>query len=457
MKKYLFLILSIIFVFGGINYVKANMGDNVMGTAWSENIGWISFNCKNDFSGTLCANSNYGVDINGSTGDFKGYAWSENIGWISFNQDDVEKGKCCALGCRANYSSSTGLVTGFARVVANNGDGSGCLKLRGTTVGGGPAKPYGVSISSTSGAFAGWAWSDDIVGWVSFSNLNCDSDGDGITDRGAYPQCSIGQRVSKYQVEALFDFNNAPIAGMSCQIESCGGNGCECNGNWVTYNQDNDSTNAIYKIINNSRDMDPGDFIAYSTWTLRNAGGDIVYQDKCNLNCDYTIQSHPAGNYNIELQVEDEKGKSSNLISHSITIKQEAKADFECCLGYSEDPAEWKDCTSTDFLNKMPGTMICFKDNLPAPHLHSVASDGALIVKEEWTINGVTSTGPTSCISLTGSSDEVELKIEDNQVRDAFQGFDFKSLIPAPPVWREVTPVSFVEKIVAFISKVFQV
>jgi hypothetical protein len=76
---------------------------NVQGFAWSENIGWLSFSYKNcdtdgDYksegvSGCPVLDSPipaYGVDLDidilsSTYHDLSGYAWSENIGWISFN------------------------------------------------------------------------------------------------------------------------------------------------------------------------------------------------------------------------------------------------------------------------------------------------------------------------------------------------------------------------------------
>lgn len=54
------------------------------GWAWSENIGWISFNSTDDQDpstpGIQPATSNYGVNKN-ADGTLAGYAWSSNIGW----------------------------------------------------------------------------------------------------------------------------------------------------------------------------------------------------------------------------------------------------------------------------------------------------------------------------------------------------------------------------------------
>jgi len=81
-----FILVVPIFIFLGINEIQAS--GNVYGWAWTENIGWISFNrnaCPADTNvigggGTF----DYGVNI-GTNGYLSGYAWSENIGWINFS------------------------------------------------------------------------------------------------------------------------------------------------------------------------------------------------------------------------------------------------------------------------------------------------------------------------------------------------------------------------------------
>ncbi len=71
------------------NYqVSLNVSTNeVEGYAWSDTIGWTSFNCKTGGEGGTnnCGTSNYKVTINPATGEWDGYAWNSNIGWISFN------------------------------------------------------------------------------------------------------------------------------------------------------------------------------------------------------------------------------------------------------------------------------------------------------------------------------------------------------------------------------------
>jgi hypothetical protein len=70
---------------------NGNLASGVLvGWAWNDLIGWISFNCNNN---NWCSTSTYGVYID-SSGNFHGYAWSDSIGWISFNCLDIGGSFC---------------------------------------------------------------------------------------------------------------------------------------------------------------------------------------------------------------------------------------------------------------------------------------------------------------------------------------------------------------------------
>ncbi|MFH1427724.1 MAG: hypothetical protein ABIG60_04340 [Patescibacteria group bacterium] len=153
----------------------AGSGDNVSGYAWSEKIGWISFNCED--TGLSCATTgDWGVDIDISTGILSGYAWSENLGWISFNRADTGVPPQAPFNgvetyIAKYYSDGSNQVRGWAKILSL-GDG-GWIKLRGTDA-------DGVHIDGT-GEFIGWAWNgnDDGtgIGWISF---NSDTDGSAV-------------------------------------------------------------------------------------------------------------------------------------------------------------------------------------------------------------------------------------------------------------------------------------
>lgn len=144
---------------------QASVTDNISNYAWSENIGWISFNCTNTVS---CATSNYGVTINPSTGAFSGYAWSENIGWIHFapaGPYPASPNYSACLDMPGNGQACDGIgnynVGGWARALSYGGGWDGWIKLKGSN--------YGVFMNKQTGKMSGYAWSGMVIGWISFS------------------------------------------------------------------------------------------------------------------------------------------------------------------------------------------------------------------------------------------------------------------------------------------------
>jgi hypothetical protein len=224
--------------FAALDFGVALSANNVSGWAWSENIGWISFNCNNSELPAPRCTIDYGVHICTSetdercaavaapkTGKFVGYAWSRGtdidvggVGWIKF--DPVGPYPTCPISTcptgSPNYSTkadlSTGKVTGWARVCAAAPDPSTCgggvganpnaggwdgWILLGPIVKGSPPTDYGVLIdfSVSPAQFRNWAWGSDVVGWISF---NCSNQG----------VCS----ASNYKVITSFIFNQPPSA-----------------------------------------------------------------------------------------------------------------------------------------------------------------------------------------------------------------------------------------------------
>ncbi len=202
--KTFFLIGIILFlVLSFSNYpqeTKAGAEHNVSGYAWSENIGWISFN--NTSGG---GSANYGVNIEPDS-VFSGYAWSEHIGWISFNESDLTG--CPVAPCRAwvDISCLDGQcpIYGWARALAGGtieaGGWDGWIRLRGLD--------HGLYIDQTTGEFHGWAWGGNetnsgwrdkaVSGWLSF---NC-AEGGELRDN------ICGQ--SDYKATTSFAFNRPP-------------------------------------------------------------------------------------------------------------------------------------------------------------------------------------------------------------------------------------------------------
>jgi hypothetical protein len=131
------------------------------GDAWSDNIGWIDFQCpnvtvQNDGTITGAAWANPSDDVAGTN----------NIGWISFNSADT-------ASCGTGGAKITGTaLSGWAKAIAADNNGwDGCISLSGSS----PA--YGVTLpggTGASGDLAGNAWGSDVVGWISF---NCNAGG----------------------------------------------------------------------------------------------------------------------------------------------------------------------------------------------------------------------------------------------------------------------------------------
>jgi len=172
---------------------------SIYGWAWSENIGWISFNSLG--LGKIPAGgggNNYGVTI-GANGQLSGYAWSENLGWINFSPTGPypdpaisNHSACVNLPGLEKYCDNGGaadyIVSGWVRVCSvfsdgvcgtinptgldpNTGGWNGWINLSNVTL------DTGVSPAE----FHSWAWggNDDtldtqnneaVTGWV---NFNC--------------------------------------------------------------------------------------------------------------------------------------------------------------------------------------------------------------------------------------------------------------------------------------------
>jgi len=155
------LIVGITIVTSG-KAVNANNSQELIGWAWSSNIGWVSFNCSNENS---CDDVDYSVEM-ASGGNLSGYAWNDNIGWISFNQSELSG--CPSSQCRAKISQSTNLLEGWAKALSADDDGwDGWISLSGS----GGSWSYGPTLDdsdSQNSVFEGYAWGSDVIGWLKF-------------------------------------------------------------------------------------------------------------------------------------------------------------------------------------------------------------------------------------------------------------------------------------------------
>lgn len=170
-------------VCGTSNWKITNDGaGNLSGWAWSDSIGWISFDCHN--SGGNCATSNYQVTVD-SSGNFSGWAWNDVVGWISFNCYNSGIGDTCfATNYRVKTSwvaaSASGTLlsstfdTGVPAGVAFNS-----IMWRGSQPAGthvefqfaSANQPYGVGGTGPIDLAFRYAWNDQ-TGWWDFGTGN---------------------------------------------------------------------------------------------------------------------------------------------------------------------------------------------------------------------------------------------------------------------------------------------
>ncbi len=201
--------------------IFAGAGENVLGFAWSETIGWISFNNLSGGGAVV-----YGVNIN-SDGTFSGYAWSENIGWIWFAPS-------AGYPVSPNYSVRMDLgtkqITGWARACAGtvSGDCAGAARTDGWD--GWIKFGYGTggSYIDANGDFHGWAWGSDIVGWISLNHIDTGAGAGTLYKvRTTVPTDPFGLAVSVFsssQLDLSWTDNSTNEDGFA--IERCAGLGC---------------------------------------------------------------------------------------------------------------------------------------------------------------------------------------------------------------------------------------
>lgn len=167
----LFTLCLTLFIFSA-RFSQAAPAVDMGGYAWSENIGWISLNCKTGGAtgNDICGTSNYKVTLNADN-SVTGFAWSSNIGWIKFGGLSAFPvgGGTSAVNAGASGLYPNLAIRGWARACSGtvNGDCTGAsrtdgydgwISLAGTS--------YGVNINSSGMAVNSYAWGSDVVGWI---------------------------------------------------------------------------------------------------------------------------------------------------------------------------------------------------------------------------------------------------------------------------------------------------
>ncbi|PIR58101.1 MAG: hypothetical protein COU71_00505, partial [Parcubacteria group bacterium CG10_big_fil_rev_8_21_14_0_10_38_31] len=128
--------------------------------------------------------SNYGVNIDPSTYDISGNAYigeaspadAGSVGWLSF--DDIDLTGCPVAGTCSSWVDTTVdpyELRGWGKVISmfeeDPLDVNGWVSLNCKDAGAGACgdSDYKVTMSPSSGKFSGWAWGDEVIGWIDFA------------------------------------------------------------------------------------------------------------------------------------------------------------------------------------------------------------------------------------------------------------------------------------------------
>jgi hypothetical protein len=206
MKRILF-ILGLVLL--PLSFASAGTEHNVTGWAWSSNVGWISFNCTN-ISVASCSGVNYGLTIEASNA-LTGFAWSPHVGWIQFGGlSGFPSGAGTYTGNAEKNGSS---LRGWARALSNGDGWDGWISLGGTNH---------TIVASSSGAFLGYGWGSNVVGWVSFDGAGSDGvrlgGGANLVAKSSGVPLSNGAVIPhNSNVELVYELINMPV-GQTCSL-----------------------------------------------------------------------------------------------------------------------------------------------------------------------------------------------------------------------------------------------
>lgn len=181
-KKYILsVVAAIFFVAGLVSSPAVVSADNDMfGSAWSGNVGWITFNC---LSTNTCGagNTTYSVKRLSAGNKLTGYAWSDNIGWIYFNPSlascPVSNPSVANCSPQVEITSNNGFkLKGFALALSGSGSVSspsfsGYIDLNNVTTGA-PDTSSGVMVIPAGS----YAWGSDLIGWIDMSSVSFGKD-----------------------------------------------------------------------------------------------------------------------------------------------------------------------------------------------------------------------------------------------------------------------------------------
>lgn len=160
LKRIYFLNMFFLLFFVLSQFAFAGATDRIRGHAWSDKIGWISFNNCDIYN--ICTDIDYGVTI-GVNNILQGYAWNDIVGWIKFGDNNpgstggVSRGHNLTV---ANFTNNS--IKGFAKILSSGSNNvwNGEISFGDHDI---TRNFYNVIINNN--ALNGWAW-NDLVGWI---------------------------------------------------------------------------------------------------------------------------------------------------------------------------------------------------------------------------------------------------------------------------------------------------
>lgn len=311
--------------------IKAGVEHNVYGWAWSENIGWISFNNigtkdyqNNDVpagGGTI----DYGVNIE-EGGNLTGYAWSENIGWIHFDPQGPYP-ENPSYSAKVDLETPNLQIKGWARVCSvfqtgcsgalnsNRGNWDGWIKMNDSF-----NEPW-IDMERNPAEFRSYVWGGNpdndakksVIGWGTFNCLEGSSSGQSV--------CGLSPGQSNYKVVTTFRANWPPTAS---DLEV---NRPECNNfisfSWNYNDQDDDNESKFdFQVSSTSfDDLAPSDIDLCSVCEINRIGVEANYPSGSQNSQSVNVSPNPAANsltygktYYWRVRVYDINGSSSAWI-----------------------------------------------------------------------------------------------------------------------------------------------
>ena len=481
-KKIFLLVFFTISLIAALVFFKfsyaAGTGD-IIGWAWSDTIGPISFNslnCDTDGNGAI-DNSNCrddaGVPLAGPIASYKvnldengvlsGWAWSR-VGAITLDSAKAgtppsDPASGCG-GCLAKVQSDNKVI-GWARAIsACDWNGTACTTNgAGINTGGWDgwihlsceacANPYSITLNpvpETNGSneFLGWAWGNEVAGSISFNHENCDINNDGQSDGpGTSGKCpAAGVAIAEYQVARSAAPNNIPIADFECDNSTCRcgfdsfGLLIPCNVAPVSSCTCYDEDNSYLAFNNLSTDLDGLSDIEFSRWYEAGPGLSSPFPPSWTRELpgrsQYSMDKSP-GDYKLRLIIVDKKGEESLPKDVNIEFLRGLRADFSC----SEDGIDWS--VSCSNISVEEGKTVWFKD-ISIPSESSSHVDGSINNRvwkhKDGTVFGNGESTATTTASMNTS--EITLAVADT---NNHKGEKMQSLKVIPlPRWKELPP-----------------